>query len=67
MRWVAGQAGWFADLSKPGALADALQRLKTGEILTKLAGAAREQVDANFSEHAVIPQIVQMYREVARA
>jgi 1,2-diacylglycerol 3-alpha-glucosyltransferase len=67
MRWVAGQAGWFADLSKPGAMADALRRLKTGGILTKLAGAAREQVDANFSEHAVIPQIVQMYREVARA
>lgn len=67
MRWVAGQAGCFADFSQPGALASALQHFRTSGILAKLAQAARPHVDANFSEHAVIPQIVQMYREVARA
>lgn len=61
-REVVGPAGHFVDLSRPDGLADGLLALCDDDHRARLAAAARAHVEQHFSEQAVIPRIVEMYR-----
>lgn len=62
--YVVGPAGYYADLSHDGALADALEAMRDNETRSLRASAARTHVIAVFSEPVVTDQIIAMYRDI---
>jgi glycosyltransferase involved in cell wall biosynthesis len=65
-RFVAGSAALYSDLSRTGALCEALTAISDPERRTALAAAAVPHVTAQFSETIVIDQILRMYRTVMK-
>jgi len=64
-RHVVGPAGLFTDISKENGLARALLAMAQPGVRGPLARAARAHVEANFSEHVVVDQLLEMYGRVA--
>ena len=73
LEWMIGEGGASIDMSKEGELATILEKLHSQEgregaerreSLTRMGGTARRRAEETFSEEAVVPQIIQMYREV---
>ena len=65
-RFVAGPAALYGDLSRTGALSEALATLSVTEHRAALAARAMPHVAAKFSEPVVIDQILGMYRAVMK-
>ena len=62
--YVVGPAGYYADLSLDGALADALEAMRRNETRDLRASAARTHVIAVFSESVVTSQVIAMYCDI---
>jgi glycosyltransferase involved in cell wall biosynthesis len=65
-RHIVGPAGLFADISKANGLERALAAMAKPGVRGILAKAAREHVEANFSERVVVDQLLEMYNSVAK-
>jgi glycosyltransferase involved in cell wall biosynthesis len=65
LEWIVGPAGCLSDISKEGSLGAQLHWIACPGRQDQLSRAARTQAQQNFSEQAVIPQILKMYEEVA--
>jgi glycosyltransferase involved in cell wall biosynthesis len=59
-----GGPGCLNDISHPGALADQWKWLADPALRIEYANAARAHAEAQFSEQAVLKQILAMYRDV---
>ena len=63
--WMVGQGGESVDMSRPGSLAEAIERnLADPELMSRRAAAARERAVAMFSKDVVIGQYIDYYRRV---
>lgn len=65
MRWLGGNGGFYADLSRSGGMSDALLEIQRDNRLATLSATARQQVIDTFSEARVIPMLIEMYRSIA--
>ena len=63
-RHIVGPAGLFADISKANSLKRAFAAMALPGVRGPLAKAAREHVEANFSERVVVDQLLEMYSRV---
>jgi 1,2-diacylglycerol 3-alpha-glucosyltransferase len=66
-KWVVGPAGLLVDLSRPGRLVEAFQKMTVPSERDKLARQARPHVETHFSERVVLDQILAMYQQVLAA
>ena len=65
MQWMAGEGGIDADMTKEGALAEALVDLwKSPETRKTLGRNAREHAERMFSKDVVIGQYIEYYERV---
>lgn len=64
LRWMAGGAGCLNDISQEGALAAQWKRLIAPELRAEYSYAARAHAEAQFSEQAVLKQVLAMYHDV---
>jgi len=65
MEWVVGDGGTVVDMTRSGALAAVLSEYVGDAELRRVHGvAALHRARATFSHDAVVPQIIQMYRDV---
>lgn len=62
-RWITGAAGYFGDLQTPGVLAGLLKRVAT-EGAERARKEAIDRVNAFFTEEAVVPRFIEMYKAV---
>jgi glycosyltransferase involved in cell wall biosynthesis len=65
LRWMAGPCAEPNRIDCEGALAEQLQRMTSVEERQRRSVLARRRAEDLFSEAAVVPQIQEMYREVA--
>lgn len=64
MRWIVGEAGSPNDIAQTGALAQQLLRMADRSTRERHSRMAFAQVNDQFCEAAVIPQLLNMYRAV---
>lgn len=64
-RYVAGPAGLYADLARPGGLAGALAALRQEGRHAALAASARAHVAARFGADVVVRDVMAMYETIS--
>jgi 1,2-diacylglycerol 3-alpha-glucosyltransferase len=64
-RAIVGPAGYYVDASKAGGLAAGITALLRRDARAALVRQAGAQAEQHFSEAAVIPEMIAMYRSVA--
>ena len=62
--WVVGEGGALVDMTVPGALAEAIGRLRQPQLRAAMAARARAQAVARFSKSSVLDQQLAMYEQV---
>lgn len=65
-KWIIGDGGVTLDMTRPGELSRALQRLSDGERLKEMGQKARQRACDAFSDEVVVEETLKMYRRVVQ-
>jgi 1,2-diacylglycerol 3-alpha-glucosyltransferase len=65
-RYVAGDGALYRDLSVPGGICNGILAMLQEERRMAIAEKAKQHVRQTFDEEVVLPQIIQMYRDIAK-